>query len=47
MLVGTYVVDDDMPAQFRICPLLHAATVEPLPTDGFAAGTACRASSRS
>jgi len=34
ILVGTDVVDNDMPAEFRICPLLHVATVEPMPTQG-------------
>jgi len=34
ILVGTDVVDNDMPAEFRICPLLHVATVEPMPAAG-------------
>jgi hypothetical protein len=29
MLVGTDV-EDGVPAEFRICPLLHVATVEPI-----------------
>ena len=33
ILVGTDIVADDMPAEFRICPLLHVATVEPLPAE--------------
>ena len=32
ILVGTDVADDGMPAEFRICPLFHVATVEPMPT---------------
>jgi len=34
ILVGTDIIDDDMPAEFRICPLLHVATVEPMPAPG-------------
>ena len=34
ILVGTDVVDNDMPAEFRICPLLHVTTVEPMPAAG-------------
>lgn len=30
ILVGTDIEDDGMPAEFRICPLLHVATVEPV-----------------
>jgi len=30
ILVGTVIEDDGMPAEFRICPLLHVATVEPV-----------------
>ena len=30
ILVGTDVADDGVPAEFRICALLHVATVEPL-----------------
>jgi hypothetical protein len=30
MLVGTDVADDGVPAEFKICSLLHVATVEPL-----------------
>jgi hypothetical protein len=33
LLVGVDVADDGMPAEFRICPLFHVATVEPLATD--------------
>jgi len=33
LLVGVDVADDGMPAEFRICPLFHVATVEPLSTD--------------
>ncbi len=32
ILVGTDVADDGMPAEFRICPLFHVATVEPMLT---------------
>ena len=39
ILVGTDLADDGMPAEFRICPLFHVATVEPLSTD---AGTGVR-----
>lgn len=31
MLVGVEPGEDDVPAEFRICSLLHVATVEPLP----------------
>ena len=31
MLVGVGETDDGAPAEFRICSLLHVATVEPLP----------------
>ena len=30
LLVGVDIEDDGMPAEFRICPLLHVATVEPI-----------------
>ena len=30
ILVGTDIADDGMPAEFRICPLFHVATVEPV-----------------
>ena len=30
ILVGVDVADDDIPAEFKICSLLHVATVEPL-----------------
>jgi hypothetical protein len=30
MLVGTDIADDGVPAEFKICSLLHVATVEPL-----------------
>jgi hypothetical protein len=30
MLVGTDVADDGVPTEFKICSLLHVATVEPL-----------------
>jgi hypothetical protein len=33
LLVGVDGADDGMPAEFRICPLFHVATVEPLATD--------------
>jgi len=32
MLVGVDVDDDEVPASFRICSLLHVTAVEPLPT---------------
>lgn len=32
MLVGVEPDEDNVPAEFRICSLLHVATVEPLPT---------------
>jgi len=32
MLVGVEPGEDNVPAEFRICSLLHVATVEPLPT---------------
>ncbi|MFM7070955.1 MAG: hypothetical protein ACKO38_04060 [Planctomycetota bacterium] len=31
LLVGVDDVDDGVPAEFRICSLLHVAAVEPLP----------------
>jgi hypothetical protein len=33
VLVGTDIADDGLPAEFRICPMFHVATVEPLNTD--------------
>jgi hypothetical protein len=30
MLVGTDIAEDGVPAEFKICSLLHVATVEPL-----------------
>ena len=33
ILVGVDVTDDGTPAEFRICPMFHVATVEPLSTD--------------
>ena len=30
LLVGTDVADDGVPAEFRICPLLHVTAIEPL-----------------
>jgi hypothetical protein len=33
ILVGTDVSTDGLPAEFRICPMFHVATVEPLGTD--------------
>ena len=33
VLVGTDIADDGLPVEFRICPLFHVATVEPLSTD--------------
>jgi len=30
MLIGTDIADDGVPAEFKICPLFHVATVEPL-----------------
>lgn len=32
LLVGLDVADDGVPARFRICSLLHVATIEPLET---------------
>jgi hypothetical protein len=34
ILVGTNVADDGVPAEFKICSLLHVATVEPLSSSG-------------
>lgn len=31
MLVGVGATDEGVPAEFRICSLLHVATVEPIP----------------
>jgi hypothetical protein len=30
VLIGTAAVDDEAPADYTICPLLHVAAVEPL-----------------
>jgi hypothetical protein len=30
LLVGTDIADDGVPAEFKICSLLHVATIEPL-----------------
>jgi len=30
LLVGTDVADDGVPAEFKICSLLHVTTIEPL-----------------
>jgi len=30
MVVGTDIADDGVPAEFKICSLLHVATIEPL-----------------
>lgn len=30
ILVGTDIADDGVPAEFKICSLLHVATIEPL-----------------
>ena len=30
VLIGTDVADDDAPADYTICPLLHVAAIEPL-----------------
>ena len=38
MLVGVGEADDGVPAEFRICSLLHVATVEPLPVGQSARG---------
>jgi hypothetical protein len=32
LLVGTNVADDGVPAEFKICSLLHVTAVEPLAT---------------
>lgn len=32
MLVGVEPGEDDIPAGFRICPLLRVVAIEPLPT---------------
>ena len=37
MLVGTDIADDGVPAEFKICSLLHVATVEP--SNGSTAGS--------
>ncbi len=31
MLIGVDLGEDNVPADFRICSLLHVATIEPLP----------------
>ena len=33
ILVGTDIADNGLPAEFRIRPMFHVATVEPLNTD--------------
>ena len=38
MLVGVGEADDGVPAEFRICSLLHVATVEPPPVGQSARG---------
>jgi hypothetical protein len=30
ILVGTNIAEDGVPAEFKICSLLHVATIEPL-----------------
>jgi hypothetical protein len=43
ILVGTEIADDGVPAEFKICSLLHVTTIEPLhpsPTSSRQAGTA-------
>ncbi len=30
VLIGTAVADDEAPADYTICPLLHVAAIEPL-----------------
>jgi hypothetical protein len=42
LLVGTDIADDGVPAEFKICSLLHVTTIEPLsptPTGPMQAGT--------
>ncbi len=34
LLVGTNVADDGVPAEFKICSLLHVTAVEPLSLSG-------------
>jgi len=34
IFVGVDLADDGVPADARICPLLHVTTVEPLPSHG-------------
>jgi hypothetical protein len=34
LLVGTGVEEDGVPAEFKVCTLLHVATVEPLSATG-------------
>jgi hypothetical protein len=29
ILIGTHIADDGVPAEFKICSLLHVATIEP------------------
>ena len=38
MLVGVGETEEGVPAEFRICSLLHVATVEPLSATGGSAG---------
>ena len=41
ILVGTDVADDGVPAEFKICSLLHVTSIEPLsPSKGELAETA-------
>ncbi|MBI3839863.1 MAG: hypothetical protein HY288_18220 [Planctomycetia bacterium] len=42
ILVGTEIADDGVPAEFKICSLLHVATIEPLSSSS--GGTSQRAS---
>jgi hypothetical protein len=30
LLVGVDIADDGLPAEFRICPLFHVSSIEPL-----------------
>jgi hypothetical protein len=34
ILVGTGDTDDGVPAEFKICPLLHVTAIEPLSANG-------------
>jgi hypothetical protein len=38
LLVGIGDMDDGVPAEFKICALLHVATIEPLATNGRSQG---------